>query len=148
MTLTTAINEASEAQSLLNSVIDSVKELRQELEALKETDLPAARALETQLNQQRVEMAQKIAIGGAPFDGGQLDDAEREALTVMRTVGAQLLIDRMQAIRDENARERDRIAALSGEEHDKAAETFEARRGQMLSEMDTIMQQLNALSSS
>ena len=36
MTLTTAINEASEAQSLLNSVIDSVKELRQELEALKE----------------------------------------------------------------------------------------------------------------
>ena len=36
MTLTTAIDEASEAQSRLNSVIDSVKELRQELEALKE----------------------------------------------------------------------------------------------------------------
>lgn len=36
MTLTTAIDEASEAQNLLNSVITSVKELRQELETLKE----------------------------------------------------------------------------------------------------------------
>ena len=35
MTLTTAINEVSEAQNLLNSVISSVQDLRQELEALK-----------------------------------------------------------------------------------------------------------------
>ena len=36
MTLTTAIDDVSESQNLLNSVIRSVKDLRQELEALKD----------------------------------------------------------------------------------------------------------------
>jgi hypothetical protein len=134
-----------ERQADLEADLSGLSAGAQRMAGLQETDLPAARALETQLNRQRAEMAQKIAIGGDPFDGGQLDDAEREALTVMRTVGAQLLIDRMNAIRDENARERERLAALPDEERGQAIERFEDRRSQMLSELDTIMQQLSTL---
>ena len=128
-----------------------LKKLNQDagqMQKLKKTDITAALVLETKLQEQRGEMAQTIAVGGNPFDLERLADAEKEALNAMQTVGTQLLMDRMTALREENDRARAELESLSTEEYDRALQTFELKRSEMLVELETIQSQLLSLAPS
>ncbi len=90
-----------ERQAETEALLDELSKGAEELETLKSTDIEAARKLEQSLNDKRIELARKNAVGPNPFAEDALDGPDREALNAALLAGITLLIEQVKAVRSE-----------------------------------------------
>jgi hypothetical protein len=128
-------------QAETEALLDALAAGDEELERLKASAPTGEKtlALEDELNQARIALAQKSAVGPSPFNGELLSDVDRQALTASIRAGLELLLARIVTLRSEIAKEH----TMPSDQDDQSQR--EARHRELTSEMSAVTAQFKAI---
>lgn len=132
-------------QAETEALLDELEQGALALAALREEgDQAKILAQEELLNNKRIELAQKNAIGPDPFSDDTLSRSDQESFRAAIRAGLALLLERVVRAQEAIDAERERLQSAPPDERQRIEEDLSARRSELSTELDAIQTQFQA----